>query len=44
MFGKVEYVEGVVDGEIAFITSAMTEAAFAEKINSIAYVSRIRLG
>ena len=44
VFGAVEYVEGVVEGEIAFVTKSMTEAAFAEEIEKISCVSRIRLG
>jgi homoserine dehydrogenase len=42
-FGAVEYIEGIVDGEIAFITSSMTEAEFAEKIQQTSCVNRIRL-
>lgn len=42
-FGVVEYIEGIVDGEIAFITSSMTEAEFAEKVQQISCVNRIRL-
>lgn len=43
-FGAVDYVEGVVEGEIGFTTNAMAEADFAEKIQKIYCVSRIRLG
>ena len=43
VFGEVEYVEGVVADEIGFVTGGMTEAAFAEKIEKISCVSRIRL-
>ena len=43
VFGEVEYVEGVVADEIGFVTGVMTEAAFAEKIERISCVSRIRL-
>lgn len=43
-FGTVEYVEGVVKGEMGFITSAMTEAEFAAKAEQISVVNRIRLG
>ena len=43
VFGTVVYVEGVVEGEIGFVTKGMTEADFAEKIEKISCVSRIRL-
>lgn len=43
VFGDVEYVEGVVAGEFGFVTGVMTEAEFAEKIQKISCVSRIRL-
>ena len=43
VFGKVEYVEGVVEGEMGFVTEGMSEADFAEKEAKIACVSRIRL-
>lgn len=43
IFGKVSFVEGVVEGEIGFTTDAMTEAEFAEKVEGIQLVSRIRL-
>jgi len=42
-FGEVEYVEDVVAGEIGFVTKAMSEADFAEKVKGIQVVSRIRL-
>ena len=42
-FGAVEYVEGVVEGEIGFVTNAMTEADFAEKVEKVQCISRIRL-
>lgn len=42
-FGTVDYVEDVVDGEVGFTTSAMTEADFAEKLQAIECVSKIRL-
>ncbi len=50
VFGEVAYVAGacdadaVVPGEIAFTTSLMTEAVFAEKAEKIDVVGRIRLG
>ena len=44
VFGKVEYVEGVVDGEYAFMTSDMTEAEFEKKAEEIQVINRIRLG
>ena len=43
VFGKVEYVEGVVEGEIGFVTGEMTESDFAEKIEKVSCVNRIRL-
>ncbi len=43
VFGKVEYVEGVVEDEIGFVTGEMTEADFAEKIEKVSCVNRIRL-
>lgn len=43
-FGAVEYVEGVVAGEVGFTTAAMTEAAFAEAAEKIEVLNRIRLG
>ena len=43
VFGTVVYVEGVVEGEIGFVTKGMTEADFAEKAEKIDCVSRIRL-
>lgn len=42
-FGTVAYVEGVVEGEIGFVTGEMTEADFAEKLEKVQYVNRIRL-
>ena len=44
VFGKVEYVEGIVEGEMGFVTDVMTEAAFDEKSSEIQMISRIRLG
>ena len=44
VFGKVEYVEGIVEGEMGFVTDVMTEAAFDEKASEIQMISRIRLG
>lgn len=43
VFGEVEYVEGVVEGEIGFVTGGMTEADFAENVEKVSCVSRIRL-
>ena len=43
-FGKVEYVEGIVEGEMGFVTGVMTEATFDEKASEIQMISRIRLG
>ena len=42
--GVVEYVEGIVAGEIGFITSAMTEADFAKAAEQISVMNRVRLG
>ena len=42
--GVVEYVEGIVAGEIGFITSAMTEADFAKAAEQISVMTRVRLG
>ena len=42
-FGEVEYLEGVVAGEIGFVTKGMTEAEFAERSQKVQCVSRIRL-
>lgn len=44
VFGKVAYVEQVIDGEIGFTIEAMTEAEFEEKAAKVAMVNRIRLG
>ena len=44
VFGTVEYVEGIVEGEMGFVTDVMTEAAFDEKASEIQMISRIRLG
>ncbi len=44
MPGVVEYIEGVVAGEIGFTTSAMTEADFAKAAEQISVVNRVRLG
>ena len=43
-FGQVSYVEPVCDGELAFTTEIMTEAAFAKAAESIEVINRIRLG
>ena len=43
VFGSVEYVEGIVEGETGFMTASMTEEDFAQKATQIALVSRIRL-
>lgn len=44
VFGEVSEVASLVEGEIAFTTDVMTEAAFEEKSAKIALVNRIRLG
>ena len=43
-FGQVSFVESVCDGELAFTTEVMTEAAFAKAAESIEVINRIRLG
>lgn len=43
-FGEVSYVDGVVDGEVAFTTEEMKVSVFEEKAAKIALVNRIRLG
>ena len=42
-FGEVDYLENVVAGEIGFVTKGMSEAEFAEKVQKVQCVSRIRL-
>ena len=44
VFGEVSYVEGVVDGEYAFMTASMTEAEFEKKAEEVQVINRIRLG
>jgi len=43
VFGEVDYLEGIVEGEIGFVTKGMTEAEFAESSQKVQCVSRIRL-
>ena len=44
IFGEVEWIEGVVDGEIGFVTGEMTEKEFDEKKSGLSTVkSRIRV-
>ena len=43
VFGEVETINGVVEGEFGFVTKAMTEAKFAEMIEKISCINRIRL-
>lgn len=44
-FGEVaNYVDGVVDGEFAFVTNPMTEADFSHKSQHLSIINRIRLG
>lgn len=43
-FGKVEYVDGGVDGELGFTTEKMTEADFELAATAIEMINRIRLG
>ena len=42
VFGEVNYIEDVVDGEIGFVTGEMTESEFEEKIAKVSCISRIR--
>lgn len=44
VFGSVEFVKSLVEGETAFITKEMTEGKFEDKVRKISLVSRIRLG
>lgn len=43
-FGKVEYVNGGVEGESGFMTGEMTEADFESAAAGIEVINRIRLG
>lgn len=43
VFGPVDYVEAVVDHEIAFITPVMKEADFLEKEEQVEVINRIRM-
>lgn len=43
-FGKVEYVNGGVEGESGFMTGEMTEADFESATAGIEVINRIRLG
>ncbi len=42
IFGVSEFIDGVVDNEVGFITDVMTEKEFADKSAGLAIVSRIR--
>ena len=42
IFGVREFIDGVVDNEVGFITDVMTEKEFADKSAGLAIVSRIR--
>lgn len=42
-FGNVEFVEGVVEGEIGFTTDVMTEAEYESKASSLDVVKMIRV-
>ena len=44
VFGKIEYVDAGVEGEIGFITGEMTEADFAAKSARLTILSAIRVG
>ena len=41
-FGDVEFVEGIVDSEIGFMTNVMSEAEFNDKASAIDVVKMIR--
>ncbi len=43
VFGKVDFAEGVKDGERAFITAEMTEKEFKEKLSKVSADSFIRV-
>ena len=43
-FGKVSFVDSLVDGEVAFTTDIMTEGTFEENASKIELVNRVRLG
>ena len=43
VFGHVDYIEDVVDGEYAFTTGDMTEKDFADKASKVDVINRIRL-
>lgn len=43
VFGHVDYIEDVVDGEYAFTTGDMTEKDFADKASKVNVINRIRL-
>ena len=43
VFGHVDYIENVVDGEYAFTTGDMTEKDFADKASKVNVINRIRL-
>ena len=43
VFGHVDYIEDVVDGEYAFTAGDMTEKDFADKASKINVINRIRL-
>ncbi len=42
-FGNVEFVEGVVDGEVGFTTEVMTEAEYESKASNLDVVKMIRV-
>lgn len=42
-FGNVEFVEGVVDGEVGFTTEVMTEAEYESKASTLDVVKMIRV-
>ena len=44
IFGKVTFVEGVIDGEYGFTTEAMSEGIFETKAAQLHMINRVRLG
>ena len=42
-FGDVKFVEGIVDGEIGFMTDVMTEADYNAKASGLDVVKMIRV-
>ena len=42
IFGVSDFIEGVIDGEVGFITDVMTEKTFTDKAAGLGIISRIR--